>query len=108
MSAAPFAKYIPAPVIIERVAGFFALDVVAIRGPVRSQGLHVARCIAAVLLLEHTPLSRVEIGRALGRKHPAAGLDLLTSAARQKDERFLGALEEIRQQLTNQDGAGHV
>jgi chromosomal replication initiation ATPase DnaA len=102
---APAACYpvtlIPAPAVIETVATTLGLSVDDLRGMRRSHSLHFARCIAALLITDHTLLSQVELGHALGRKASSAGSDLMASALslRGDDERFRAALEQCRQRV---------
>lgn len=104
-AAATVATYpvtiIPAAAVIEMVAVTLGLQVVSIRGARRARSLHVARCIAALLITDHTMLSQVELGRALGRRDNSAGYALMQAGMklRDNDERFRVALEQARKRV---------
>jgi chromosomal replication initiation ATPase DnaA len=105
MAPAAALRYVPAPVVLEQVAGYFGLTVDALRGPCLLPSLTFARGIAALLLSELTTLSQREVGIALGRAATRAGLDLLASARRKReeDERFAPILEQLRERLLQGD-----
>ena len=94
--------FVPAALVIECVAGFFAVSVDDLRGPRFSTSLVRARQIATLLMVEHSMVSQVEIGHALGRKGISAGRDLLLAAlkVRGDDQRFGELVQKVRQRLT--------
>ena len=101
-------KFVPAALVIECVAGFFAISVSDLRGPRVSTSLNRARQVATLLMVDHSMVSQVEIGHALGRKGISAGRDLLLAALKIKgdDQRFGQLLEQVRQRLTDGDDHG--
>lgn len=103
-------RLIPPSVIIDVVAAALEFDPAQVRSSGRSRGLHYARCIAAVLMLDHTLLSKVEIGAAFGRRDKTAGQHLVASAAEAEltDDRFRAALKCARERLAQWNGGGHV
>lgn len=105
--SAPAAHYpvqmVPAPLVIERVAEHLGIEVLDLRGPGISQSLVIARNVAALLLNDHTLLSQVEIGQALGRvkTNTAAGYQLISAGLKRKgdDQGFAKLLEQVREHV---------
>lgn len=100
---APALRLLPAPVIIERVAEHFGLAVVDLRGPRLARSLGFARHVAALLLHDHTAMSDAEVAVALARTTGAAAAMMRAARARLEDERFRGALEQVRERLLQGD-----
>jgi chromosomal replication initiation ATPase DnaA len=93
----------PAPVVIERVAEHFGVAVVDLRGPRVARSLGFARHVAALLLHDHTVMSDAEVAVALGRTGGAATAMLRAARARLQDQRFSGAIEQVRERLLQGD-----
>lgn len=94
---------VPAAVVIERVAEHFGIAVLDLRGAGIGQSLKIARNVAALLLNDHTLLSQVEIGHALGRvkTNRSAGYQLLSAGLKRKgdDQGFAKLLEQVRESV---------
>lgn len=109
MYAAKVPAFVPAALVVEGVAEFFGVSVEDLRGPRLSRLLNRARWVATLLMVDHSMVSKVEIGRALGRRANTAGRDLFVVALRHRadDQRFDELVEQVRNRLTSEGGAGH-
>lgn len=101
--------FVPAALVIEGVAGFFGVSVSDLRGPRASISLTRARQVAVLLMVDHSMVSQVEIGQALGRRATTAGRDLVIAALKTRgdDQRFGQLVEQVRQRLVGGEGERH-
>jgi chromosomal replication initiation ATPase DnaA len=94
--------YVPAPIILEEVCVAFGLHMEELRSQERhGAAFAVARNAAALLMAERTPMSAVEIGRALGRRDPTTGrYNVMQGRTRLlEDDRFAATVRLIEARI---------
>lgn len=110
VSAPPAKRFFPMPVIVEAVADAFGMPVDVLRGQRIAQSLLAARQVAALLMLEYSLASRIEIALALGHTEKGgAGYNFVRDGKRRlakNDEVFGAALQQARERLLQ--GGHHV
>lgn len=103
-------RFFPMPVIVEAVADALGVPVDVLRSQRVGQSILAARQIAALLMLEYSLGSRIEIALALGHtERGGAGYNLVRDGKRRlakNDEVFGAALEQARERLLQ--GGHHV
>jgi len=109
-AAAVPTRFFPMATVMEAVAFALAIPVDRLRSHEVSQSLTVARQVAALLMLEYSIGSKIEIGRALGRTLQGSSGYTLVRGGKDRlagnDELFRAAFEQARQRLLQ--GLQHV